>query len=190
MEKVDGSYAYYLSDWQRYQTRKEVDFIKKCVRIASDAFDLESPVFVNIGAGAGTSTIAILEENNTGVIFSIDILATGSEIYTNEHLRLAEANLGLDGEIIKIWGDSKTVGKRFPINVNFVLIDGGHEEHEINGDLDMWLDKIKSGGVVMIHDYGSRHWPKVKEAIDNRLASSDQYEFLGLVDTMIAFQVK
>jgi len=181
--------SYYLSRWQKYQTIDEIEFIKKCVGMSLDETRLwDNPIsFVNIGAGAGTSTSAILEATKEGVVFSVDIEAIGSEIYTNEHLRFAEAGVGLDGRVIRIWGDSKIVGLKWPILNNLVLVDGGHEEHEISGDISVWLPTLKDGGLILFHDYNSRYWPKVKEVIDAQMFN---YQYVGLVDTMIGFRVR
>jgi len=181
----------YLSDWQKYQTRKEIDFIRDCVqRSVRNSSPSTDPIFVNIGAGAGTSTIAILEAYPRGVVFSIDIVASGSEVYTNEHLRLDESGWAETGRVIRVWGDSKIVGKLWPTKINLLIVDGGHELDEISGDINVWADRVKKFGIIMFHDYNSRHWPKVKEVIDERIISDEKYEFIGLVDTMIAFVVK
>jgi hypothetical protein len=188
--KADGELlSHYLSNWQKYQTIPEIDFIKKCVRISiEDREFVQSPIcFVNIGAGAGTSTAAILEATDEGIVFSIDIESVGNEVNTNEHLRFAEAGIGLDGRVIRIWGDSRIVGRKWPVKNDLVLVDGGHLEDEISEDIKIWLPTIPSGGVIMFHDYNSRYWPHVKMVVDSIMF--EKYEYLGLVDTMIAFRI-
>ena len=49
--------------------------------------------------------------------------------------------------------------------LDFVFIDGGHDFKDVNGDINAWLPKIKSGGTIAGHDY-SPNWPGVIEAVN------------------------
>jgi predicted O-methyltransferase YrrM len=184
---TEETYSHYLSSWQQYQTHAEIEFIKKCVATIPKK---DKAICVNIGAGAGTSTMAVLEVDPDFFVFSIDIAAVGNEVHTNEHLRLVEAGYSGTGRVIRIWGDSKEVGIRWPMKIDYLLIDGGHERDEVRGDFDKWLRHLKKGAIVMVHDYNSRHWPEVKKAVDEIIIGDEQYDYLGLVDTLIAFKVK
>lgn len=152
--------SYAVSDWQHYLEHDEIELIKKCVQNCG-----RKPVCVNIGAGAGTSTMAMLEAVEDSVVFSIDIQSIGNEIHTNEHLRLIEAGYGGTGRVIRIWGDSKEVGKLFPMEVDVIFVDGDHSKEGIEGDL-VWFEHLKMGGYIIFDDYGSNDWPDVKVAVD------------------------
>lgn len=150
-----------LSNWQGYMTNDEV--------YAMQALALEMPdkaIIAKIGAGAGTDALAMLEMREDIVIFSIDILAGESPTTTNEHLRLDEAGFANNGNLIRIWGDSKIVCKHWPLAVDWLHIDGGHLEPEIKGDLLGWLPYVKKGGYVSFHDYDSPRWPAVRMVVD------------------------
>lgn len=153
--------AYELSDWQGYLTRLEIDAIKSVTNLLP-----KDSIIVKIGAGAGTDTIAILEVRQDLVIFSIDILAGERLETTNEHLRLAENGLDQSGNVIRIWGDSKIVGKKWMIPVDWLHIDGDHSYDGLHGDLLTWFSKVKIGGLISFHDYGDNNWPDVKLVVD------------------------
>lgn len=182
-----GRTARELSDWLGYLSGVEVD----CLQALAGNIPQDG-IVVAIGAGAGTHTLSILEVTEDVVIFSVDIACAEDPINTNEHLRLTEtfsAN-GLPfsetGHVIRIWGDSKIVGKRWPLSVDFLFIDGDHSEPGVIGDIQEWMRHVKPGGVVAFHDYGSNNWPAVKQTVD-RLVAGD-LECIAHEDTLIAFR--
>jgi hypothetical protein len=153
-----------LSDWQHYMDYAEIDAMQRLVtELPLDA------VIIKIGAGAGTDTLAILEVTQSVVIFSIDIAAGEQPIYTNEHLRLQETGDDQTGCVVRIWGDSKIAGLRWPIRVDWLHVDGDHSEAGITGDLRTWYRHVKSGGFISFHDYGEEKWPDVKFVVDHML---------------------
>jgi predicted O-methyltransferase YrrM len=173
--------SYELARWQGYLTESEVTALKGLAQELPP-----DPVLINIGAGAGTSTIAFLEERSDLIAFSIDLLTNGSEITTNEHLRLAE--MGLTPRVIKIWGDSKQVGLAWPRTwkVDCVFVDGDHTHDGLVGDILTWESLVKSGGAMVFHDYTRHHHPDVKPTVDQMMS---KYKQLWWIDTTIAFEL-
>lgn len=153
--------AYELSDWQHYATHAEIDAMHN----AAGEMPMDA-VIVKIGAGAGTDTLAILEVTQDVVIFSIDIAAGEQPTVTNEHLRLAETGDDQTGCVVRIWGDSKIAGIRWPIPIDWLLVDGDHSKEGILGDINSWYRHVKPGGLISFHDYGDPVWPAVKEVVD------------------------
>jgi len=61
-------------------------------------------------------------------------------------------------------------------SLNFIFIDAAHDFFHVTQDLEIWLPKIKKGGVMFGHDYVSGIWNQgessictnfeVKEAVD------------------------
>lgn len=154
--------AHELVDWQGYMTHAEVDAIQNLTsELPMDA------IIVKIGAGAGTDTLAILEVCHDLLIFSIDILAGERPETTNEHIRLQETGDDKTGNVIRIWGDSKVVGLKWPISIDWLHIDGDHSAEGLSGDLRTWFRHVRPGGFISFHDYGDPHWPAVKETVDH-----------------------
>ena len=173
--------AYNLSQWQHYLSIPEVDLVKRIALLLPP-----DPDVLCIGAGAGTVTLAVLEERDDALYYSVDILTTESETATNEHLRLPETPYAASGHVIRIWGDSHVVGKRWRIPLDMLIIDGDHSYDGIRIELDLWLFKVKHGGYILCHDYGSLNWPHVAEIVD--LVPPHLWERVALADTLIAFK--
>jgi predicted O-methyltransferase YrrM len=169
-----------LADWQGYLTRREVAFLKILAEMLP-----KNPVIVNIGAGAGTSTLAFLEARADCTVISIDLLTTESETTTNEHLRLAEIAPEDAARVIRIWGDSAQTGHAWPFPaVDMVFVDGDHVAAGVQADIDAWLSHVKH--TIAFHDYTRKAWPDVKQVVD---AAMQGYRAIGQVDTVRAFEV-
>ena len=56
---------------------------------------------------------------------------------------------------------------------DFVYIDAGHTFQEVTDDITFWLDKVKKGGIVGGHDYGTVNGQEVKEAVDSFFENKD-----------------
>ncbi len=169
-----------IADWLGYLTRAELAALKGvCRRLPPD------PLVVNIGAGAGTATLAVLEERPDALIFSIDPVCGEDPVNTSEHLRLEEAGLADTGAIIRIWGRSQIVGKRWRWPADLVIVDGDHSAEGIQGDIDTWLPQVKPGGYIVFHDYGDV-WPAVREAVDRAFFGQKP---CAQADALIAFRV-
>ena len=63
--------------------------------------------------------------------------------------------------------ESITASLLFPDHYfDLVFIDGNHEYNAISEDITMWRPKVKIGGILSGHDYGSTRHPGVKQAVD------------------------
>jgi predicted O-methyltransferase YrrM len=49
-------------------------------------------------------------------------------------------------------------------SLDFVFIDASHNYEDVKRDINFWRFKVKPGGIICGHDYGS--WPGVKQAVD------------------------
>ena len=172
--------AYDLADWQGYLTHPEIDFLKQLARSLAD-----NPVIINIGAGAGTSTLAFLEARLDARVFSIDTKLTDDDVTTNEYLRLKEVSEVKANRVIKIWGDSGVIATVWPYFVDMVFVDGDHTEPGVVNDI-IWKHRLRVGGVMAFHDYGSKYWGAVKKSVDKYIVDLTD---LGLVDSIKAFRV-
>ena len=142
---------------------------------------------VNVGAGAGTSGLAIIEARPDlrRTTWTIDVSRGGpdgglqNETNAFENARLVGPNQILDDSrhAAKVWD-------RGPVDLAF--IDDGHLDPEIRGDILGWLPHIKPGGYIAFHDYGSPFWGDVKKVIDELMSG---YETFMHVDTLIIKKV-
>ncbi len=68
--------------------------------------------------------------------------------------------------------------------IDLAFIDGDHEGPAVATDMQMVASRIKSGGVMMCHDYTHPHFLGLREAVDSFTASGwtkeGQYDSLGI----------
>jgi hypothetical protein len=67
-----------------------------------------------------------------------------------------------------ICADSETASRMYANgSLDFVFIDAGHAYDEVKRDIELWIGKVKPGGVLAGHDYTTH--PGVKQAVDELL---------------------
>lgn len=53
-----------------------------------------------------------------------------------------------------------------PNELDLVFIDGNHSYDFVKKDIEMWLPKVKHGGIISGHDYNPYRFPQVVKAVD------------------------
>lgn len=192
-----------LRDAFGYLYPGELELLERLVKELPD-----DSVVVNIGAGAGTSALTMLEARPDLILYTVDIQADSDPHGSLEGERNAFAQAGLSHLLNHSWyqvhGDSKEVGKRWlddgnPV-LDLVFIDGNHEYKGCAGDIDAWLPNLCTGGIIAIHDYmkvehdptenGRKFpYPGVDKAVNEKLLKPG-YPIAGQVDTTIAFRME
>lgn len=71
---------------------------------------------------------------------------------------------------IKEWSD-KAASQYADNSLDFVFIDAGHSYENAHADIQAWLPKVKTGGFLAGHDYGSA--PGVNRAVNELLTGFD-----------------
>lgn len=150
--------AYQVSDWLTYITHAEVDALKAIVNSLPP-----NPVVVNIGAGAGTSGLAIMEARDDVLLTTIDKTLESHPYGCLEGETVVLKNAGIlpsaQDRYKQIHGYSIAIGEHWPERYNddvladFVFVDGDHSYEGVRGDIDMWTLNIKKGGIIAVHDY-------------------------------------
>ncbi len=153
----------------------EVKLIHKCVIMLP-----ENPVIINIGAGFGTSVIAMLEKRSDAFIFSIDKKPRSEEY---ENLLASKIDTS---RCLRILSDSRRAGKNFPYMVDMVFVDGDHSNEAVQRDIDSWLPKIAAGGVILFHDYKHPNVPGLTTVVD---AAMTEHTKIGEERYLIAFKI-
>jgi len=67
---------------------------------------------------------------------------------------------------------------------DMVYIDAIHTFDHVTDDIGYWLPKVREGGIISGHDYGSLRWPDVKEAVD-KYFGRENLEIFEVVGTWI-----
>lgn len=133
------------------------------------------PLVVNIGAGAGTSGLAILECRKDTMLVTIDIQNDSSPLGCLEAERDVIERAGLGREAISrhwqfcmdsveagiSWMEemhddyrhNHRIGFIFKQRPDMVFIDGDHSYEHCRDDIQIWFRVLKEGGVLAVHDY-------------------------------------
>lgn len=149
-----------------YLTVREVQGLKEIARLLPPHARC-----VNIGSGAGTSVIALLEERPDVYVHDIDLSLE------NGLPQLIETGWLENDHLMRIEGDSQIVGLKWGQGkIDWLFIDGDHSEAGIRGDYAAWLPHVTRGGYVLVHDYASypsdhdlagvQYWPEVPRVTD------------------------
>lgn len=145
-------------------------------------------VLVNIGAGAGTSSLAMTEARMDLIpnIYSIDIQREDNprgSLVSEQHA-FAQYNTPL---IHQIHGDSYDVGLAWDKGpVDMVFVDGDHSAKSVERDIQAWLPQVKEGGFMLFHDYNNSVFYAMKPVIDRMMA---KHELIMVVDTVAVFRI-
>lgn len=190
-----------------YLFENELPFLKHLVSSLP-----ENPVIINIGAGAGTSGLAILEARPDSFLYTIDITKEDSPFgcLVAEENVLEDAGLWNQNRNKQFHGDSKIIAIQWYNLVNakhrvvdMVFVDGDHSYYGASRDIELWSRHIKKGGIVAVHDYNKtmvsslsdgphlRSWDGVNAAVDNCLKNHPgTFNRINKVDSLIAFGIE
>lgn len=160
-----------LRDSFKYLYRDELPALKELVRSLPD-----NPFVVNIGAGAGTSGLAILESRSDVALLTIDVQDASSPHGCLEAERDVIERAGLSFtrgvswfqthassiDVARYWRQAggfhirtaRKDGYNLAVDqVDMVFIDGNHSYEGCKADIEGWLPLIKIGGIIAVHDY-------------------------------------
>ena len=143
------------------------------------------PVIVNIGAATGVSTLAFLEERGDVFIFSVDIHECPQEFVNLENAGFSRK------QVVRLLGDSKVIGKKFPESCDLLFVDGDH--WGAKKDADIWADKVEPGGIIAYHDWqpdgcAPNNPGSVTEDVLAWWEEHPEVELIGEVERVIAFR--
>lgn len=147
----------------------------------------ENAVCINIGAGTGTSALAILEQRpDLMETFTTVDISRGSPLGGLRNERNAFDNAGIALRHKQVLSDSVQAGQEFVGDIDFIFVDGNHTYEGVKGDIQAWIPKVKNGGIAAFHDYQPAY-PMVKRAIDEFMS---EHEEISYVRSMKVFRIK
>lgn len=149
-------------------------------------------VVVNIGAGVGTSALAIIEQRPdlAKAFYTIDMRNDDNPFGGLLNERNAFNNAGMTHMLpVQINSDSSTAGLKWDKGeVDFLIIDADHTYDGLVKDINAWVPLLAVGGFVAFHDYERDVWPDVKMAVDEFVATNPEYVLEGHAKTMIIYK--
>lgn len=167
-----------------YMTIEEVTVLKDLANTLP-----ENSRVLNIGAGMGTSALALLEARDDLYLYSID---TEDDSHLGslrrEREALQEAGLWSSDRIKQIHGDSREIGKTWVEGIiDLVFVDDGHYYEHVKGDIETWLPYIRYDGLIVFHDYKGQYDMGVSKAVDELMGD---HKRIIHIDTLVAYKVK
>lgn len=170
---------------------------------------------LNIGAGAGTSGLAILETRPDVTLITVDITDASSPFGCLEAERDVISRAGLGHELGHRWfqvhGSSQELANKWSVAYSYyinkdvvplfdmVFVDGDHSYAGAVADITGWIPHMYHLGIMAVHDYNKqllppnengphpKEWVGVNAAVDDLLIG--RYEMIGRVDSLIAFWI-
>ena len=164
-----------LSKEFRMMSPPEVVLLQDCAMQLPSA-----PVVVNIGAGPGTSAVAVLEVRKDAFIFSVD-----HKLEPRERTALDKTGLSKEHRVWRVLGDSSKVGLFWPYPIDLCFVDGAHHDSAVIADIEAWKPKVKPGGFMLFHDYKNVNVISLVAIIDDMMAG---WERIGEANHLVAFK--
>lgn len=124
---------------------------------------------VEIGTYAGRSLFVVAQAMESGELFSVDdrradhrgIPVEMLEEFTNAVIEQCPEEVLVTKLVARSFEAAPTIEQM----VDSVFIDADHSFESVVIDIETWLPKIQSGGIICGHDYWPNHWG-VMEAVN------------------------
>jgi hypothetical protein len=155
----------------------------------------KDPLVINLGAGVGTSAMAILEARDDVYVVTVDKecgeLPLGGLLNEENIIRGAKWLHRRSS----ICSESTAAGKnwyRFKEEpwwrrkVDMVVHDAAHDYGLVLTEIEAWLPRVRAKGVIAVHDYDSPNWGGVVNAVDETLRA--KFKYIDQQGMMIAFR--
>jgi len=130
---------------------------KEAIKFAKKYFNNKKIICVEIGVFSGKNAKAMNESLNISKFYLIDPYIEYNEIHTSKKLPFAKVKAHKRNEFwdnTNVWIEefSNDAINKIKEKVDFVYIDGNHNYEYVKKDLELYWDKIKSGGIISGHD--------------------------------------
>jgi len=92
--------------------------------------------------------------------------------------------------ILQLYGDSATFNYLpYKANIDFIFVDGGHSVEHVRNDTQASFYMLKSNGVILWHDYGTRR--SVNTVLDEYFQNDVRFKNIYTIDgtTLVLLEV-
>ena len=148
--------------------------------VLSNKLDKTDYTMIEIGSYMGESTMMFASTGLFSTIYSIDPLE-GYEEFNEMHNYSWEfvrdeftKNTKYFDSIVHLQDFSYNVIDKFENDsIDFIYIDGSHGVEDVKRDLNLYLPKLKSGGILAGHDYNENAWPDLIKVVNEIVGKPD-----------------
>jgi len=114
---------------------------------------------LEVGSSVGLASryLALGSKNNPAVkVFCVDSRRNvpASEGQSDAHKEFLSNTKRFGNQIVPLRGSSVDVARDFDKKIDLIFFDGDHTHEGVKADVDAWLPKVRSGGIVIMHDVG------------------------------------
>lgn len=128
------------------------------------------------GLSASTIIAALPEDSDLYCIENFAVQGSDTKPYFKEKVLSQYPNMHL------MEMDSSKAAHEFFKEIDFLFIDGDHQDDGIQRDLKNWLPKVKSGGVIAFHDYFNDMFPSIKRRVEE---VTRDWKSIGQADSLM-----
>jgi predicted O-methyltransferase YrrM len=144
---------------------------------------------INIGAGAGTSSAALLRGGRDIENFELLSIDLDGQFLKRELDYLEAQSLYTPSRIRQFLGSSDEAFQHISgdkVRLNLVFVDGSHNGEQVLKDIQNYSELLAPGGILVCHDYGDPRQPDVTDAI-NTWHDESEWFVLGRAIFTVAF---
>ena len=149
----------------------------------------KKPLVVEIGSYCGASAIAMAEAAKAGKVICVDPFVGKHRKNNSKNLtetlfrknvlkkykNVTLLKMTSEKASIELWKAEAKFGITTKV-IDFLFIDGNHEDEFIALDCKLWLPKVKPGGFVAFHDYNNVAFTGVRKAVDENTQGWEQVD--------------
>lgn len=147
----------------------------------------EGKAVLEVGSYCGRSTICLARTaRGVTAVDTFDGRGTAMPGETEGAFRANLRKYGVEGKVAAVRGDSAAVLPNLPPVYDLAFIDGSHDAESVARDAALARARLRPGGLLAFHDYGTAENPGVTEAVDKLLAGGDQ--LVGRCDSLAALR--
>ena len=124
---------------------------------------------VEIGVYLGLNAESILQSSNIKTLYLIDPYSEGYMQLTHRNLDYNEAKKRVapfSNKTKWLIQTSENAVNHIPSNLDFVYIDGNHNEQSVSKDIELYYPKIKKGGILGGHDFQGKYQGVIKAVVN------------------------
>lgn len=128
--------------------------------------------FVEVGCYKGRSSLFLaIEIANSNKNIKLDCI----DIFDGNLFEIFQNNMSVVKNYYSVYKLPSVEGAKLykDKSLDFVYLDACHLYECLIADINAWLPKIKSGGILAGHDYNHPVWPGVKTAVDELLGQNN-----------------
>lgn len=140
----------------------------------------KSTIWLGKGAQLSQNTVYAIDHH----IGSPEHRKGGTEVWTFDEFKENISRANLSKCVIPLLMQSKEATGKINEKLNLLFIDGAHEFEAVKADFDLFIPKMKKGGVIAFHDSFRWRWPGVRKLVHKEVFRSPNFSKVRYIDSI------